>query len=187
MFLDIGVGIIAAIFVSGMFDVPLSVWMVMGGILFALLPDVDFLYYFTKRGDSKYDYKHREIVHCPLVSVPIGTFLVWIIGGKVWAVLFFISFFLHLVHDSIAVGWGIKWLYPFSRNNFAFFYLYSLKNKKGLRKLLFSFNERELPGVVAEHGDGDWVRNIYYKWHPIAIVEFSVFMISLMMLYFYVR
>lgn len=107
--------------------------------------------------------------------------------GNVWVFAFFISSLLHFVHDSIAVGWGIKWLYPFSKNNYAFLYLYSKKDKQGLRKLIFSFNKDNLPKYVDEHGDKDWVKNIYYNWHPIAIIEFIFFLISLTILYFYVK
>jgi hypothetical protein len=41
--------------------------------------------------------------------------------------------------------------------------------------------------MVQEHGDKDWVKNIYYKWHPYAQVEFAVFIISLLALVLYIK
>ena len=187
MFLDIGVGILIAILVSILFHVKLVAFLIIVGILFALGPDLDFLYVYLRRHNARDDYKHRDIIHYPLLYLPIGTLLIFVLFGKVWAILFFLTSFLHFVHDSIAIGWGVKWFFPFSRKNFAFLYLYSSKLKSGLRKPFFSFDEKELPAIVAEHGDKNWVKNIYFKWHLIAIVEFSFFIISLIALYFYVR
>jgi hypothetical protein len=186
MFLDIGVGILMAILVSAVFHIKLTVLLIFLAILFALGPDLDFIYLYFKKHDARDDYKHRDIIHFPLLYLPVGTALIFLLFGKIWATLFFMSSFLHFIHDSIAVGWGIKWLFPFSKNNIAFFYLYSRKLKYGLRQPMMVFNEKELPEIVAEHGDSNWVRNIYHKWHPIAIVEFLVFVISLIVLYYYV-
>lgn len=185
MFLDVGIGILVSIFISFMFDVDFTSWLVVFSILFALLPDFDFLYFYPKKEDTKYDHKHRDYIHYPLIYLPVGTFLIWLLFGAGWGLVFFLSSFLHFVHDSIGIGWGVKWLFPFSKNNYAFFYLYSKKIKKGLRKTVFIFTPQELSSVVREHGDADWVKNIYFKWHPIAIFEFSFFVLSLFILFFY--
>lgn len=184
MFLDIGIGIIVAICASYFSGMEMSFLLAAFSIFFALLPDADFLYFYTKRHDTKHDHKHRDIIHYPLLYLPIGTILLWIMFGKVWALVFLASSFFHFLHDSIAIGWGIKWLYPFSKNNYSFFYLYSRKLKKGLRGLVFVFNENNLPELVREHGDPNWVQNIYYKWHPIAVVEFGFFVFSVALLLF---
>ncbi|EKE18840.1 MAG: hypothetical protein ACD_9C00216G0004 [uncultured bacterium] len=182
MFLDIGIGILMAILISTAFEVQLTLLLVSIGILFALGPDLDFLYIYSREHNTRDDYKHRDIIHYPLLYLPIGTGLIFILFGNLWAILFFFASLLHFIHDSIAVGWGIKWLFPFSRKNIAFFYLYSSKLKQGLRKSIFVFDEKKLPKIVSMHGDKDWVKNIYHKWHPIAIVEFLVFIISVLIL-----
>jgi membrane-bound metal-dependent hydrolase YbcI (DUF457 family) len=187
MFLDIGVGILTAIFASYFLRANISTWLVIFGILCALLPDADFIYYYPRRDDTKYDHKHRDLIHYPLLYLPIGTILIWIIFGKIWAIAFLITSFCHFLHDSIGIGWGVKWLFPFSKNSYSFFYLYSVKVKKGLRRPVFVFNEKNLPEMVREHGDKDWVRNIYYKWHPYARVEFAFFITSLIILLTYAR
>ena len=187
MFLDIGVGILTATFISFIFSTKITAGLIFFAIIFALLPDADFLYFYPQRKDTKYDHKHRDIIHYPLLYLPIGTVIMSLLLGNMWATTFLIASFFHFLHDSIAIGWGIKWLYPFSKNNFSFFYLYSKKEKKGIRKLLFSFNEENLPEYVREHGDKDWIANIYYKWHPIAIFEFCVFILSVIVLMIYAK
>ncbi|MFA6160182.1 MAG: metal-dependent hydrolase [Parcubacteria group bacterium] len=187
MFLDIGVGILISIIVSYIFNIDFSIWLIIFGIICTLLPDADFIYFYPKRHDTKYDHKHRDLIHYPLLYLPIGTILILVIFGKIWAIVFFVASFLHFLHDSVGIGWGIKWLYPFTKNNYSFFYLYSRIKKRGRRKFVFIFNEKNLPELVAKHGDPNWVENIYYKWHPIAQVEFGVFIVSLIILYFYVK
>lgn len=187
MFLDIGVGILSAIFVSGYFGLHLNDLLVVGGVFFALGPDMDFIFHFIHNGVSREDYQHRNMIHYPLLYLPIGTFLVYLMGGESWAALFFIASACHFVHDSIAIGWGIKWLYPFSNKNYVFLYHYSKVEKRGLRKFVFAFDKESLDETVAEHWGDDWLRDIYYRWHPIAVVEFGVFLMSLALLYVYVK
>ena len=188
MLLDFALGIFSAIFLGWMFNFNPGFWYFFAGSLMTILPDSDFVFYFFKRRkdkDKKNDHDHRDFIHYPLIYLPIGSLIFYLLGGEKWAMLFFLCSFLHFLHDSIALGWGIKWLYPFSKNNFAFFYLYSRKERRGLRKLMFSFNKEKLAHYVAEHGDDDWIKNIYYNWHPIAIVEFLIFILSLVVIFLY--
>jgi len=57
MFLDIGVGILSSIFISWFFNLPLTFLLIIGGIVFALLMDVDFLFYVFQ---GKEVYRHRD-------------------------------------------------------------------------------------------------------------------------------
>lgn len=166
---------LVAIFTSHFLEVNLSFLLIAVSILFALLPDIDFVF---KKYNGKYAHKHRDFLHLPLLYLPIGTAVVCILFGKIWGTVFLLSSFLHFLHDSIGIGWGVKWLFPFSKNNYAFFYLYSRKIKEGLRKNIFIFNEDNLQNMADEHGDPDWIKNIYCKWHSIAIIEFLFFIFS---------
>ncbi len=76
----------------------------------------------------------------------------------------------------------MKWLYPFSNNSYAFLYEYSRVIKKGLWQWVFVFNEKNLDKWDEEHGDEDWIKNIYYRLHPIAAIEFGIFFIALIWL-----
>jgi hypothetical protein len=186
MFLDIGVGILTAVFAGHFFGVDLSFWLVFFSVSCALLPDADFLYFYPKRHDTKYDHKHRDLIHYPLLYLPIGTVLIWVIFGQIWGVTFFIASFIHFLHDSIGIGWGIKWLFPLTKNSYSFFYLY-LGKKMNRRNMIFTFTDENLPDLVRKYGDPDWVKNIYFKWHPIAQAEFAVFILSLLILLLYVK
>src|SRR3989338_5710103 len=181
---DIGLGIFSTIFVSLIFQFELNFQFIFIAIIFSLLPDIDFLFHLKRKKSRQEDYRHRDISHYPLIFIPLGALTLLPFGMK-WSILFTITSFSHFVHDSIGIGWGVKWLYPFSKNNFAFLYLYSKKEKRGLRKVVFSFSEKELNYYAREHGDSDWIKNIYYKWHPIAIVEFLIFIVAIISLIIY--
>ena len=58
MLLDIGIGILAAL---GLHQ---PIWL---GILFALLPDADALLNFLRYRSTKLAYKHRDLLHLPLL------------------------------------------------------------------------------------------------------------------------
>jgi hypothetical protein len=156
--------------------------MVVVGILFALGPDLDYLYHIFRHGHGRNDFEHRNILHLPLLYLTVGTGIVFFIAGPMFATLFLVSSLLHFIHDSMAIGWGVRWLFPFSTDNIAFFYLYSRKIREGLRRPIFVFDAKSLARTVREHGDADWKRDIYGKLHPIAIVEYSVFVFSLIIL-----
>ncbi|NTW46340.1 MAG: hypothetical protein HGB18_04815 [Candidatus Moranbacteria bacterium] len=189
MFLDIGIGILSSIGVSAAFGIPLSFGTVTAGILLSLGPDLDYLYHIFRRGHGENDFEHRNLLHLPLLYLPIGTAVAFLLAGPMPAVLFLVTSLAHFVHDSIGIGWGVRWLYPFSKDNIAFLYLYSQRIRQGLRQPVFVFDAESLARTVREHGDADWKRNIYGKLHPIAIVEYSVFVLSLVILLFatYVR
>jgi len=186
MFLDVGIGILTTIYIGFLFKANLTVWLLVCGIIFSLLPDVDFIKYFYLK-DKMEGYKHRDALHLPILYLPIGTLIVYLFLGKVLALIFFVSSFLHFIHDSMFIGRGIKWLYPFSNNGYAFLYMYSRKVKNGLWKPLFIFNEEKIRLFDSEHGDADWFKNIYLKWHPFAVLEFTVLIVSLIILFLYVR
>jgi membrane-bound metal-dependent hydrolase YbcI (DUF457 family) len=122
MFLDIAVGIVSAIAVSGIFDVALTVKLLLFGIGFALLPDIDALWGWLRPGFwwNKGKWGHRELTHYPLVQL-VASIIVFLAFGKVWGLLYFFGVFAHLIHDSID-AWGIKWLWPFSDEVYSLLY-----------------------------------------------------------------
>jgi membrane-bound metal-dependent hydrolase YbcI (DUF457 family) len=175
MLLDIGVGILSSIALSRFFGISLSVAFISAGILFALLPDIDFLASFKKSMGAK-GHEHRDILHYPLLFTPIGTIILSFFNYQL-AILFALTTFLHFVHDSIGIGWGVQWLYPFSRNHYAFLYQYDSP-----QKLVYVWTPEEVKKLSDEYGDPDWVKNIYFKFHPYAIVELLVFILAIIVL-----
>jgi hypothetical protein len=180
MLLDIGIGIISAIFLDKFFSVPLTLAFLGCGILFALLPDLDFLFS-LKKGFREKAHEHRNLFHYPLLIVPIGTAIMAFFDHPL-ALLFAITTLAHFIHDSIGVGWGVQWLYPFSRKHYAFFYHYDTSRNHLPYKLLYAWSPDEVGELSTRYGDKDWMKNIYGKFHPYAIVELAVFLLALVIL-----
>jgi len=110
--------------------------------------------------------------------------LTWYIWGGMWAVFLGAGLFFHLIHDSMGIGWGIAWLWPFSSKVFKCF---SEKNGDFSTRLLVAWSQEELVEVAALHGDPDWIRNIYLRAHPINLIELCFFLVSVVVLVLYVH
>jgi len=183
MFLDIGIGILLSIWTSWFFHVDLMFTLILMGIIFALLPDIDFFIELIKHDSvgGKVIREHRELTHFPIIYIPVAI-LVYPIFGAMWVALFSLAILAHFLHDSVGIGWGIKWFWPLSKKAYKFF---SEKDGKFSRRLVVSWRPEELTKVAADYGDPNWIRNIYLQFTPIAIIEFSFFAISLLILSLY--
>ncbi len=182
MLLDIGVGILLGLWL-GPGDQTSSVLL---GILFTLLPDIDVLIYFLiKRFGSKTFKDHREILHYPLPYLAIGGILVLIISPA-WLPLFIAASMVQFIHDSVGIGWGIPWLYPFSRKYFKFFYQYDLKRAGQSQKTVWAWSKQEQHELLDKYGDPEWHKHTFHFikyapwWH---LFEASVFLVALVLLY----
>jgi hypothetical protein len=188
MFLDIGLGIVSSILVSEYFGIPLGSGLVFFGILFALLPDSDFIAHILQKKSARHNaYEHRSILHLPLLYIPLGAVVLFLMFGPAWALLFALTSFFHFAHDSFGIGRGVQWLYPFSGNGYAFFYMHSRKIRRGLWQWVFVFDKEAVARFDAEHGDDDWIKNIYLSWHPFSLLEYAGFLLSIILLYLYAR
>ncbi|MDD4989036.1 MAG: metal-dependent hydrolase [Candidatus Pacebacteria bacterium] len=186
MFLDIGVGILASLFVAHLYGLGLSLAFILGGIFFSLLMDADFVIHFAKGGTYNTGYRHRNLLHYPLLYIPIGMVVIGFFNHS-WAILFAICSFFHFVHDSIGVGWDVQWLYPFDNRHFTLFYRYTSPIKEKLpRQFLYIWKHEDIDALAKRYGDEHWIRNMYFKLHPYALVEYAVFIVSLVVLYFYI-
>ena len=183
MLLDIGAGMLVALGVSKLFSLQLTPFLVGGGITFALVMDADFLLHLARGGSHRSAWRHREVLHYPLVYVPLGSALAFAFGRAPWALLFSISSLAHFLHDSIGIGWGVPWLWPFSKDRYTFLYSYQPPGRPAFpRKLLYVWHHRDLDELEAKYGDPDWLRNVYGKAHPFAIVEFLFLIAALFLL-----
>jgi hypothetical protein len=176
--LDIGLGILIPITLSKIFGFELTNSFIYFGILFSLLPDIDFLL-FKMLKLSGGDHKHREILHFPILYIILGSILVYIFNQNL-ILLFIICSLFHFLHDSIGIGWGIQWFAPFNMNHYQFLYT---ANKGMDRSLVYTYKPEELDKISEKYGDKDWFRNIYLKFHPYSLFELFVFIISLIVLY----
>ncbi len=185
---DIGMGILVPLALHHFFGFPLTQEYILGGIIFSLLMDLDFLVAIFKditkktRGNSSHVHSHRDLFHYPLIYLPLGTFIASLFGSE-WATLFFITSLIHFVHDSIGLGWGVQWLYPFSSTYYGFIYRYQPKGKKPFPLWqLYTIKKSEMKSAIEKWDDPHWIRNIYFKCHPYAIMEYVVFAIAILLL-----
>ena len=188
MLLDIGAGIFASIIVSYASGIALTPKFIAGGIVFSLLMDIDFFLHFLRGGNTGNSHRHRDILHHPLIYVPLGAAILHFSVGGVWALLFSIASLAHFLHDSIGIGWGVQWLWPFSRNHFAFFYHSRPGYKERLpRKMLYVWRHEDIDKLAEKYGDKDWVKSIYLRWHPYAVAEALFLAAALLSLFTYVK
>ncbi|MDP2855554.1 MAG: metal-dependent hydrolase [bacterium] len=179
MLLDIALGVFGAITFSKIENINLSLILIIIGILFALLPDMDFIFYWM--GGKKLNeqaHTHRELLHSPWIFIPVGFLIILSINTPL-AFLFVILAFLHFVHDSIGIGWGIQWFYPFSHR---FYKLFSTKDGKFSKRLAVSWTPKEQKIAAEKYGDKNWIKNTYFKLTPISAIESLIFIISLIFL-----
>ncbi len=181
MLLDIGLGILIPITLSKIFGFELSNSFIYFGILFSLLPDIDFIIHklFLPKTSSEKDHLHREILHFPILYIFIGGILVYIFNQNL-LLLFIICSLFHFIHDSIGIGWGIQWFYPFNKTYYQFFYT---ANKNMNWSLIYKYKPEELDSLVEKYGDKDWFKKIYLSFHPYSFFELIIFIISLVILY----
>src|SRR5581483_9803752 len=180
MFLDIGVGILVALLVGSLHGVKVSLSFIVAGIVFSLLPDLDFIISaIAHRSFKNGAARHRAQLHLPLLYIPVGTILLLFFSIPL-AELFFLVSLAHFLHDSIGVGWGVQWLYPFSKDHYSFLYIYkpAFRAKKLPRKLFYVWKNDQIEQLDAEFGDRDWVRHIYGGQHWYAVLEEVVLVVS---------
>lgn len=93
------------------------------GTFMAFAPDLDLFYkfsqvkrfYFDKDSDNAETTHRRLVTHAPLVYLLISLGL--LVFSRELAVMFFVGSWSHFILDSS--GYGIPWLYPFSKKLFS--------------------------------------------------------------------
>ena len=183
MFLDIAVGIFLAAGVSWVFAEPLTWQIIAATALLALFPDIDFWVEFLRHGSvgGKAIREHRELLHYPLSYIP-PLAVVFYFAGAFWGTLAILALVWHFLHDSVGAGWGIRWFWPFSKRPYKFF---SEKDGAFSSRFIVSWNDAELRQIVAEHGDPNWMRNIYLRPSPTLIIELAVLFTAFAFLFLY--
>ena len=178
---DIGIGILISVLASHIYGVSLSPQLVAISVLANLIPDLDVFVELAKRGrvGGRVQGHHRELSHFPLTFIPVVGAVYYFLG-QFWAFIIGFNLLAHFLHDSIGMGWGIKWLWPFSKRSYKLF-----SNKQGSligSEFIVSWEPRELKEVIAKYGDDHWFRNFYLKLHPVFIIELIVFALGVFIL-----
>ena len=179
MFLDIGVGLLATIFLGHIFAISLNWTLIYLSITFVLLPDIDIVYYsIRKLIGREHVYNHRALTHYPIIYIPVVA-LVYYFLGFFYSVLFAVSVYFHLIHDSFWLGWGIVWMWPFSTKRFKFF---PDEGGKITSRVLMTWNEKDDPEMFTKFHNPHWIKDFYLRPNLVAYVEYSIFALSLVML-----
>lgn len=189
--LDIGIGLIVGIIAHQLFGFPLYAAEILS-VGFILLPDLDGLIQaLRKRSVKSMDFSHRDGLHVPLLYVPIGTALCWLVADWRIAAMFAVLSLAHFLHDSIGTGWGIAWLRPIKDNYYKFF-----SEDKGdasftLRKGLVSWTPEQQRAVAEKYGNPNWLRDMYLKpqapYFRIVLFEVSLLVLGIAALIFFGR
>ena len=151
--LDIGVGILLALGVAEYFSVEATPFFIVFGVAAVLLPDVDII---TIPLFGKWH--HRTHTHFPLTYIPLIA-LAFVFLLAPYAVLFALAVLAHFIHDTLGLGFGIRWLWPFSQRRFLFL----------------------VPQDTGEH----WVQQYYLRPNLIAYIEYGTLLVSLLTLFLY--
>lgn len=173
--LDLAFGLTAAWLLARFYGTPFPQTTLLLGAVFAVLPDIDFPIEWLSRGTvggKKLGF-HREITHYPLIYLPIIAMIAFL-AGSFWAILLSLGLIFHFLHDSLGMGWGVKWLWPFDRRNFKFF---SDKNGAWSLNPIAAWEADELSIKVAEHGDPDWIK--HYLNSRTLLIEAAIFILAI--------
>jgi hypothetical protein len=174
-------GILIAFGVANVFVVAPTPEVVLFGVLFALLPDIDFL--LTRIAAIRNVIgEHRSATHFPLLHLVVSM-IMYMLFGKVLATLYFICTFYHLVHDTLFLGWGIKWLWPYSNKALSIFH-----DKGGvITSDILVWGTDEDKRVRTEYASPNWVRDFYLRPSIIAFSEYGIFLAGLAALIYQFR
>ncbi len=185
MLLDIGAGILLGLWLGPSHS---TLFNVLFGVLFTLLPDSDtFIYFYLRKHSEKFHQKlqdHRVFFHYPLPYLLIGIVIILLVYPPILP-LFIFGTIEQFLHDSIGPGWGIPWLYPFYKRYFKFFYQLDLSIAKQPQKIAWVWSKEEQDRLTREYGDADWSKHkmYFFKATPLWwIFELLVFVIALITL-----
>ncbi len=174
---DVGIGLLLGVLLSNNSELVYPICLVIG--IFAVLqPDIDFIYKLVKTGKTPTS-EHRDGLHYPLIVLPVLGVVGLMFSPEVAAILV-LGAFIHFLHDSVGIGWGIKWLYPFRKNSYLFlFQIKTPTNSKMPKKRFYSWNDSERAEMIKTYGYSDWIKYVYFKPNPFGIFEYSFLVIGI--------
>lgn len=188
MLIDILAGIILSLGVAHIFEMPLNPWWILLGAIFALLPDLDFFVEYFQRGTvgGKKLGAHRVLTHIPLLFV-VPAILLYVFVSTPLAILFLVCILWHFAHDSHAMGYGYRLLYPFSNKFYKFFSDKEGNYKYDTKHILTSWTKAEVETLHAKHGNDDWIqdhlRHHATEWQKRVVVLLRYCFIALLIVF----
>lgn len=189
MFLDIAFGILVAILWDTAGFSPLTWWSLAVAICFALLPDIDGVVSAIARigrGNDltdQFSHEHREIFHHPIPYLVFGSAVLAVATlSPVLVIMFATLSLLHFAHDSIGIGWGLRWGSPWSQIAYKWF---CDQDGNFAWRRIARWTPNEQHTVAEKRGDPDWFKNIYLRPSVVSAVETIGFIAALILLWMY--
>ncbi len=199
LFADWANGIFAVLIAGWWWGIDPQWWHFAVGLLLSHTPDIDALPELLKRGrvaaSAEHPHDHREALHYPAVLIVFAIVIAWAI--PYWGTVFLIAVLLHLINDLYGTGWGIKLFWPFSSRNYKVLgrrvnrLEYILKedgdwetqthDERRLR-FLVSWTQEELLVYMKRWGIDDWIPKYYFHVNAISIIEYSLFILALILM-----
>ena len=174
--LDIGIGILLALGAAEFFGVQATPWLIAFGIAAALLPDIDII---TIPLLGRWH--HRTHTHFPIIYLSLSI-PVFLLVDPLYATIFTLGVFAHLIHDTFGIGWGIAWLWPFSKRKFL---LFPDKGRYEQFGIIATWMPEEEPALYHKHHDEHWIKHYYFRPNLLAYIEYGVWATALITLVFY--
>lgn len=181
MFLDIAVGILLSLGIGEIYFEQTPYWFVILGIIFSLLSDIDGVLWLVQPKVRSAWYKiHRSYTGYPLLYV-VPSFLTFLFFGKEIGVLFTLCVFMHHLHDTFFIGWGVMWFWPFSKRKYKFF---PDRNGSVTSMFMISWLPEEEEKIVAWSGGHNdrWVKRYFLRPNIVAYTEYGSLMVALAVL-----
>lgn len=175
--LDIGAGLILGVLLSLLTTINYALCLSIG-VAAALLPDLDFVFSYL-RSKKVPTTEHRDGLHYPLIVIPVIGLMGLAVSPAVGAV-FALGSLIHFIHDSIGIGFGIKWLYPFRKNSYLFlFQIKTPANAAMPKQKFYSWSDRERAEMIKKYAYPDWIRYVYFQLNPYGMFEYFILALGL--------
>lgn len=174
--LDIGVGLMLGVLLSSLTTLGYG-WSLAIGVSATLMPDLDYIWK-AIRTKKLPNSEHRDGLHYPLIIVPLAGIIGLVINPHVGLILA-LGTLIHFVHDSVGIGFGVKWLFPFKQNSYLFlFQIKTPKNKNMPKQRLYSWSDKERSEMIRKYAYPNWITYVYLHPNVYGLFEYSIFAIG---------
>lgn len=159
MIIDILIGLLVGLILSQTY---LHISIVVCSVVFSLLPDLDFLIWHTFNPIDRFSHKHRRILHLPIIYIVLGLVVIRLVNvDSIFYVSFIILSLFHFIHDTFSLGFGVQWLFPFSRRQY--FLNDSVPTSKSIFRKFHSDMPKNIDAHADMHGDNNWAKKSFFK------------------------
>jgi hypothetical protein len=117
-------------------------------------------------------------LHYPLLFIPIVGLAGALINPYI-GLIFALGALAHFIHDSIGIGWGVKWLFPFNNISYEFLYRAKLSAERDMpRKAFYHWTDEERTKSMTKYADPHWIQQIYFRPNLYGVIEYVVLILG---------